>query len=110
GEIESMVGPRQSGFQIAQHGVDGLERWVFGTCSTAPRGMWFVQYDSATYGGETAQTVGDEGGRRCQRFPGELLDGFLGEWPLGQAYQNRLPRFSGLHGGGKLGLGGGGQT
>lgn len=103
-KAEDMVGARQSGFQVAEHGIDGLERRMFGARGPAASGMGFVQDASTAHGSEAAEAVGNKRSRRRQRLLGEGLDGFLGKRPLGQADENRLPRFGSLDGSDELDL------
>ena len=97
GEIERMVGSGERRLQIAQEGIDRAKLLQLHAGRTAAGDGALVSGSRFCDGSEAPQSIGNDINRRAQRFLRPLGNRVFGKFQLGQANEQRIAGFSGLH-------------
>lgn len=97
GEIESMVGSGKRRLQIAQKGVDRAKLRQLHAGRAAAGDGAIVNRAGFRDSTKAPQSIGNDLGRRAQRFLRPLGNCVPGKFQLGQANEQRMAGFSGLY-------------
>ena len=97
GEIERMVGSGERRLQIAQEDIDRAKLLQLHAGRTAAGDGALVSGSRFCDGSEAPQSIGNDINRRAQRFLRPLGNRVFGKFQLGQANEQRIAGFSGLH-------------